>query len=176
MFSYSHRYWLAFATHYSRVYLEDEGQYFEMAGAGVNTLLKRWNNPTSQGNVYLSLAQGREFSKELSTRDVTKVDLDADWEDRRYYIATAYRRFFRSNHDNDPFKVRDLDIKKLRLGFAPYLGEFDELNTWFITEFKQINSETIEVIPMLRFYYRNALWEIGSSLRGGWLFNFMLHL
>jgi hypothetical protein len=168
MTTYSHRYWLASAAHYSRIELKEEGLTFEAASLGVNALLKRWNRPTSQGNFYVSVAQGREFTNGLKERNVTKTEIDLDWEDRRFYTATGYSRYFR--HD------RDIDVKKLRLGFAPYLGEFTELNTWFIVEAKQVNSETVDITPMLRFYYRNTLWEIGSSLRGSWMFNFMLHL
>lgn len=176
MFTHSYRHWLAPAAHYSRIYIEQEDINFEMAAVGINTLFKRWNRPRSQGNFYISLAQGREFTNERDQRDVTLVDIDLDWEDRRFYIAGAYTRYFRSQSENDPIKARDVEIKKLRMGFAPYLGDFTDLNTWFIVQLAQTNQQTIEATPLLRFYYRNALWEIGSSLRGGWLFNFMLHL
>lgn len=175
--SYSHRYWLAPAIHYIRLPVEREGQTLEMGMIGVNTLLKRWNHPTSQGNLYLSGAFGRERHKELKTRPVGNLQIDLDWEDRRYYVATAYSHYFRKNHEDPNFlPIKDIRQYKLRGGFAPYLGEFTELNTWFIVQLSQTQNEKIETTPLLRFYYRNALWEIGSSLRGGFLFNFMLHL
>lgn len=170
MFTYSHRYWLASAAHYTRVELENQPQTFEASLIGVNTLLKRWNNPTSQGNVYLSAAHGLEFSDPLKNRQVSKADFDIDWEDRRFYFATGYTRYFRENQAG-----KDLQMKKLRLGFAPYLGEFKELNTWFIVEAMQIQNQTVSITPMFRFYYKNVLWEVGSSLRGEWMFNFMIH-
>ncbi len=177
MFTYSHRYWLASALHYAYFPLEEEGLEYEMAAVGVNTLLKRWNRPTSQGNFYLSLAQGREFTQGLSGRPVSLVEVDLDWEDRRYYIATGYTRHFRQSFDSDSVGISDIEVKKLRMGFAPYLGEFTELNTWFIMQAMQVNQGSVELTPLLRFYYRNALWEIGSSLKGGgFLFNFMLHM
>lgn len=176
MFTYSHRYYLATASHYSKINIEREDVNFEMAGLGVNALLKRWNRPTSQGNFYVSLAQGREFTDGLKERNVTKADIDLDWEDRRYYVAAGYTRFFRESDSRSLMGIKDIQLKKFRLGFAPYLGEFTELNTWFIVEAMQTNNQTIEVTPMLRFYYRNVLWEVGSSLRGSWMFNFMIHL
>lgn len=169
MLTYSHRYWLASAAHYVRMENPEEQNTFEMGGVGLNALIKRWNLPKSQGNFYISAAGGREFTQGLSERNVAKLAIDLDWEDRDYYIALGHRQYFRQDFD-------DIDVKKLRLGFSPYLGEFDELNTWFIVEAMQMNQETIEVTPMFRFYYRNVLWEVGSSLRGNWMFNFMVHM
>jgi hypothetical protein len=51
---------------------------------------------------------------------------------------------------------------KLRLGFAPYLAEFDELSFWLILEDRK-STEQSSVFPILRFYYRNALWEVGGT-------------
>ncbi len=177
MVTYSHRYWLAPALHYGQINLESENLEFEVAAAGVNTLLKRWNQPTSQGNLYVSLAQGQEFSQGLDSRPVSFAEVDLDWEDRRFYVAAAYSRYFRQSRDSDPSPISDIEMKKVRAGFAPYLGEFTELNTWFIVQAMQVNQESVEVTPLLRFYYRNALWELGRSLKGnGFLFNFMLHI
>jgi hypothetical protein len=175
MLTYSHRYWLASAAHYTRLELESENNAIQAGLLGVNTLLKRWNNPTSQGNVYLSAAHGREFKKGISDRQITRGDFDIDWEDRRFYVAAGYTRYFRQRESNDPMLYKDIQIKKFRVGAAPYLGEFKELNTWIILEAMQVQNQTVSITPMFRFYYNNVLWEIGSSLRGDWMFNFMVH-
>jgi hypothetical protein len=175
MLTYSHRYWLASAAHYTRIELDHQSKAIEASLIGVNTLLKRWNNPTSQGNIYLSAAYGMEFSNGLKKRQITKGDFDIDWEDRRFYIAAGYTRYFRQSESGDLMPAKDLQLKKLRLGVAPYLGEFKELNTWFIVEAMQVQNQTVSITPMFRFYYHNVLWEVGSSLKGDWMFNFMIH-
>ncbi len=166
MTTYSYRYYLAPALSYVQIEKND------FAFLGVNGLLKRWNQPTSQGNIYLSVAQGLEFREQTNKQhNTSRVSLDVDWEDRRYYTSARYSRIFRSGEFGE-----DIELKKLRLGFAPYLGNYKELNTWFIVQASQMDEKVVEVTPLLRFYYQNVLWEVGSSLRGNWLFNFMIHI
>jgi hypothetical protein len=33
----------------------------------------------------------------------------------------------------------------------------------------------VMLTPLLRFFYHNVLWEMGSSTRGEWMLNFMVH-
>lgn len=166
MTTYSYRYYLAPALSYVQIKKND------FAFIGVNGLLKRWNQPTSQGNIYLSVAQGREF-RELTDEqyNASRVTLDVDWEDRSYYTSVRYSRIFRSGELGE-----DIELKRLRVGFAPYLGNYKQLNTWFMVQATQMDEETVDVTPLLRFYYQNILWEVGSSFRGNWLFNFMVHI
>jgi hypothetical protein len=171
MGTYSYRYWLAPSMTYQSIKKDknslDKKEFYI---PGVNILLHRFNRPTSQGNIYLSAGYGLEAIEGKTTQGAGKVDLDVDWEDRKYYVASQYSRVIREG------SAQDVQIKKFRAGFAPYLGDFKELNTWFILQFKQMDNDPIETTPMLRFYYKNVLWEVGSSLNGSWLFNFMLHL
>ena len=36
-------------------------------------------------------------------------------------------------------------------------------------------NEKLMLTPLLRFFYHNVLWEIGSSTRGDWMLNLMVH-
>ncbi len=137
----------------------------------IGWLAKRWNMPRSQGNLYLIGNLGQLKTASSGWETLGSLGVQADWEDRNYYLL-GESTFIRSSGD---FKK---DRWKVRAGFAPYLGEFRELNTWFIFELNgEYNAATRpRATPFLRFYYRNVLWEIGSSLQGDFLFNFMLRL
>jgi hypothetical protein len=34
---------------------------------------------------------------------------------------------------------------------------------------------TLTITPLVRFFYQNILWEMGSSTRGEWMLNLMVH-
>lgn len=138
----------------------------------VNFLLKRWNNDDSQGNIYLSVGYGVEKSfNESSGLGLTEVD--ADWESRKYYFAAQYAQFFRNSSDLVPRD--DFRRSKGRIGFAPYLAEYTDLNTWFILQVEKKEDLDPEMTQFVRLFYRNVLLELGAPLNGGWAFNFMSH-
>jgi hypothetical protein len=143
---------------------------FELTAARLNLLLKRWNLERSQGNIYVSAGYG--LGKERSERGGVPIfETVADWEDRRVYtlVEHSYMRTLRGTD-------RDWHYGKARLGFAPFLGEFRDLNVWLIGEWESLPGEAVEFKQLLRFYYRNALWEIGMGFNGSVIFNYMIHL
>lgn len=138
-----------------------------------NLLLKRWNQPDSQGNVYLSLGAGEERLNDRSGA-LTFGEFIADWEDRKYYILGKHRILQRP--DVGSWQRGNKESTQLRAGFAPYLGEYNELNTWVIAQIDQGPATPRDVSLILRFYYNNVLWEIGASANHQSVFNFMVHL
>ena len=141
----------------------------------LNFLLKRWNNPDSQGNIYLSGGAGVEkFNSKTS--NVSLAELVADWEDRRYYVYFDHLYLNRNNFDNPELPDRDFNHSKLRLGTAPFLADYTDLNIWLIWQAeKHLDQTQIEMTQFLRFYIRNTLWEVGARFDGGWAFNYMVH-
>lgn len=135
-------------------------------------LAQRWNNEDSQGNIYLGAGYGLEKSFNES-QGVGLAQIDADWESRKYYVAASYAQFFRK--DSDLVRREDIKQGKARVGFAPYLAEYSDLNTWFIVQFKKQDSDDIETTQFVRLFYRNVLLEFGATLGGGGAFNFMAH-
>lgn len=135
-----------------------------------NFLLKRWNELSSQGNLYLSLGQGLSESNSQYHSDVA---IEADWETRKYY--TAFKTQGILNHKDSS---KNIYYTKYRVGFAPYLAEFDQINTWIILETKYVNKmkEEFSVTPFVRLFYQNFLMEIGISNKGSSEFNFMVHI
>jgi len=154
-------------------YLRDSKSEFYIPR--VNFLLNRWNNEDSQGNVYLSVGTGYEkFSSK--TYNVSLAELVADWESRKYYIYFDHLYLNRSNDINISLPDRNYNHSKLRLGTAPFLADYNDLNVWLILQGeKHLDQSNIELTQFLRFYMKNTLWEIGAGFNGGWAFNYMVH-
>lgn len=154
-------------------YLRDSKSEFYIPR--VNFLLKRWNNEDSQGNIYLSGGAGYEkfASKNYG---VSLGEFVADWESRKYYIYFDHLYLNRSNSDNVLLPDRDYNHSKLRVGTAPFLADYSDLNVWLILQGeKHLDESNIEMTQFLRFYIKNTLWEVGARFDGGWAFNYMVH-
>ncbi len=141
----------------------------------VNYLAKRWNNEGSQGNVYFSLGAGVEKYEGVNS-NVSLAEVVADWENRERYIYLEHLYMLRDNRQNLAWTEKDDNHTKFRLGFAPFLADYNDLNIWFIAQFTKHNTESIETTQFFRFYMKNTLWEIGADFNGGFAFNFMIHL
>ncbi|WP_295903218.1 hypothetical protein [uncultured Bdellovibrio sp.] len=145
---------------------------FEFTIPRINFLAKRWNNDDSQGNIYLSAGYGSDRSYD-EIKGVALGSVEADWESRKYYTSIQYNKFFRQ--DSDKADRTDYEHIKGRLGVAPYLAEFSELNTWLIVQFDKENDKAIETTQFIRMFYKNAMIELGATIGGGWAFNYMVH-
>lgn len=154
-------------------YLRDSDSNFYIPRA--NFLVKRWNNDDSQANIYLSGGAGYEnFNSE--SYGVRLGEIIIDWEDRKYY---TYLEHLYLNRDNDQNTLlqKNYNHTKARIGFAPFLADYTDLNVWFILQGEKHNNEKqIELTQFLRFYMKNVLWEIGAGSKGKLAFNFMIHM
>ena len=133
----------------------------------LNGLLWRHNGEDSQANIYLHGGLGfedQEFERK-KTRGAYMYGAEADWETRTLYTAAKHYQF------------NDLSVTQARLGFSPKEAPFEDLQTWFMLQGMLIDDiqETVMITPMVRFFYHNVLWEIGSSTRGDWMLNLMVH-
>lgn len=143
---------------------EDNNQSYLLK---LNHLLWRNNGHDSQANLYLHSGIGVE-DKQWPTKTTQAnflLGLEGDWETRDLYASMKFYQF------------RDTNLSQGRVGFAPYRAGFKELQTWFMLQLMHIDDyqETVMVTPMLRFFYQNVLWEVGSSVKGEWMLNFMVH-
>lgn len=159
----------AVMARYVRLNTEDGERTFYLPQA--NFLVKRWNELDSQANIYLSVGHGGEKIKD-SYKSTSAIAVDADWESRKYYVS--FKEDILISHKNPGSSIY---LTKVRAGFAPYLAEFNELNTWFILQAETINKseETFTLTPLIRLFYKNVLTEAGVSSRGQAQFNFMVH-
>ena len=137
----------------------------------LNFLINRWNELDSQANIYLSVGHGAE-KVQKTFKDISLLALETDWESRKYYVSFREEALL-------TYKKRgsDLFMTKVRAGFAPYLAQFNELNSWFILEVtkesKSLNSYSLT--PYIRLFYRNVLTEFGVDQNGAAQLNFMVH-
>lgn len=170
---YSYRYWLGLGARYHE--LREAQNTTETALGTFGALLYRSNGESHQGNVYLMAGAGHAWFKDsqgqtLSDDFAYSHGVQADYETRKIYTLAKYENIKTQEHTVSEYY-------QFRAGFAPYVAGFYDLNTWFILQASQDRavSESIELAPLIRFFYRNVLTELGSTLDGKFIFNFMVH-
>jgi hypothetical protein len=133
----------------------------------VNSLLKRWNKPASQANLYLKSGVGAAYEDgDLSPAAFT--GLATDWEDRRYFISYENRFFWADNVDQ-------FAAHKARVGWAPYEGDYGDIHTWLMlqADYDAGAQDNFSLTPLVRFFKGADLLEAGYNLDDGVLFNFV---
>ena len=137
-------------------------------------LLKRWNAPHAQANLWFQgglgalqgedklLGENRDFDKVMITPGV-----QFDYETTRIYFQAAHR-LYRATDINH-------DYTSLRAGFSFYESDYDKTQPWLILEARNMNglSEKVEITPMLRLINKNFFVEAGVNNSREPRFNFM---
>lgn len=135
-----------------------------------NWLGKRWFLPDAQANFYYGLGLGYSSSAP-SGRDslLGNAFVQLDYETRRIY--TAWKTHFMAD------EADTVVLHSAAVGFAPYLAEYEELNTWLLlrAEYADGFAEELELIPTLRFFYHHYFWEVGMDMEGRARAMFMVH-
>lgn len=158
---YSPKYWLGYGLKHIQ-----SGEN-EWTNLHLGFLLKRWNEFEYQGNIYLFGGPGRvKYQGEEAS--FAKYGFQADWETRRVYTLFKY-----TSAQSDLIRTEEFVG---RVGFAPFVAGFNDLNAWGILQVKYsaLEEKQTEITPYLRMFYKNVLWEMGSSLDQNWMFNFMV--
>ena len=168
MYSWSNR-WASGLNHWR--FTKDENNT-DLAFLKTNYLLYRYNGEFSQGNIYVHGGFGVADSEieKRQTNEAYMTGVEMDWETRTLYTSLKHYYF------TSP-KVTDISMTQARIGFSPYEAGFDQLQSWFMVQVMYMPDVEKEVIitPLLRFFYKNVLWEIGSSTRAEWMLNIMVH-
>lgn len=140
---------------------------FNLHALQVNNLLKRWNNPDSQGNLYLESGIGLSGKNE-GVHPIAFTGAEADWEDRRFLVS--YKNRYTTGQD-----INDFYMESARLGVAPYIGEFGDLHTWLMVQVDHNPraKDPVTVTPLVRLFKGTNLVEAGVSNQGKILFNWM---
>ena len=134
-----------------------------------NWLLKRWNLPEAQANLYFGLGAGAAKQDGESFAPAGLGFFRADYETRRIY--TAFESKLIGSEDVSR------GVTSLSFGVAPYKAEFEELNTWLIVQLEHVSGmeDDLDVIPKIRLFKGPYFLELGCSLDGDPLVNFMIH-
>ncbi len=144
---------------------ERGGEEYATIGPQLNALIYRWNLPDGQANIFNYTGGGA--SRIRGTTYATGwTGFLADYETRR--IFTSYEAKFMA--------VDDIEVstwQRARVGVAPYLANYDDLNTWamFQVDYHPNKDRDITLTPLLRFFYKTTLAEIGVSTDKDVMFN-----
>lgn len=133
------------------------GKEFYTIGPQLNTLFKRWNLPDGQGNIFGMTGAGvaRQGS---NSQPAAWVALLADYETRRVFLSYEPRLTYSGD-------IETAFWQRAQVGFAPYLANYDQLNTWLLLRFDHHPAKDghFVVTPMLRFFYKTIWLEAGYS-------------
>jgi hypothetical protein len=136
---------------------EENGKEILMLTPEFNTLLKRWNLPDGQGNIFNMSGAGAAYFHHNTQPCLWSAFL-VDYESRRWFFSY------------EPRFVWDGDIEKsvwqrAYIGIAPYLADYNQLNTWimFRVDHHPAKHDHFVATPLLRFFYKTYWFEIGYS-------------
>jgi hypothetical protein len=136
---------------------EENGKEILMLTPEFNTLLKRWNLPNGQGNIFNMTGAGLAHYRGNNQPCLWTAFL-ADYESRRWFFSY------------EPRFVWDGDIEKsfwqrARIGIAPYLAKYKDLNTWLMLQVDHhpAKHDHFVTTPLIRFFYKTYLFEVGYS-------------
>ena len=133
----------------------------------LNTLLKRWNAPGQQANLYLKSGVGVAVD-DGDTGLAAFTGLATDWETRRYFVSYENRFFAADTTDN-------FARHQARVGIAPYIGDYGDLHTWLMLEvdYEAGRDNNFTATPLVRLFKNSTMVEAGYNLDDGILFNFV---
>jgi hypothetical protein len=135
--------------------------------AQLNYLVKRWNKPKEQANIYFKSGVGVAYDSD-EVEPVAFAGVAADWETRRLF--TSYENRFYYGGDLQRFAKHEA-----RVGVAPYIGDYGDLHTWLMlkADYDAGQDDSFSVTPMVRFFKGATLVEAGYNLDGGAMVNFV---
>lgn len=147
----------------------DDGQRTrDVVDINYTRLLKRWNLPEAQANVWLQAGLGTLKGNDFSgTRTLVSPGVQVDYETTRLYLS-ANARLYRAKGLNH-------DYASVRAGFSFYEVDYDEVQPWFIVEARRMRglSDKTEITPMLRLIHKRYFVEAGVNNAKQARFNFM---
>lgn len=133
------------------------GDDFSMAGPQLNMLLKRWNLPNGQGNIF-SMTGAGVARQGIDNQTAAWAGLLADYESRRVFFSYEPRLMYAGNIEKSFWQ-------RTYAGFAPYLADYEQLNTWLLirADHHPAKKDHFVVTPVIRFFYKTIWLEAGYS-------------
>jgi len=145
---------------------EIQGHVFTAVGPQINYLVKRWNMADGQGNIFTMTGAGSAIEKNGAAHFAAWTGLLADYETRRIFTSYELRLMYAQNIEKSVWQ-------RARVGFAPYLANYEDLNTWFMVQVDHHpdKNHAFTVTPLVRLFYKTLLVEGGVSTRGTAMIN-----
>ena len=147
---------------------DDKATTRELAEVTYTRLLKRWNLPHAQANIWFiggaGAVRGNDFT---GNRSMLTPGIQVDYETTRLY-ASASARLYRAEG------IRH-DFAAARIGFSFYEADYDEVQPWLVVEARRMRglSDMTEITPMLRLIHNRYFVEAGVNNSKQLRFNFM---
>jgi hypothetical protein len=163
---YAPQSWWSGGPSFTKLIADDKSFEREIAGLQLNYLVKRWNLPAAQANVFawggLGSARGHDALGDFSAIATPLAGLQADFETRSVY-ASAKSEWFHSSRFSH-------GINTIQLGLAPYEHDYEDLAFWFLVQVRRYAGGILpgrtEVIPMVRLFKGNFWIEAGADRKG----------
>jgi len=164
-------------AHYSPSYKYSvgyKGEYFrkdkiKLNGVQLNNLLKRWNLPAAQGNIYLKSNIGNvNQSKQNELYGFTGIA--GDFETRKYFISYENRYYKSDGNILNHFE------QSAKIGIAPYVANYGNIHSWLMLQIShqpKFKGDKIITTPLIRLFKGSHLAEFGVSSNKKFLFNFI---
>ena len=147
---------------------DDESIDRDLTELTYTRLVKRWNFPHAQANIWLPVGIGEIHGNDFSgSKTVFTPGIQVDYETQRIYVAASYRAY-RANDINH-------DFSSARAGFSFYETGYEETQPWLIVEARRMHdlSDETEITPMLRLINKRYFVELGYSNMHEARFNLM---
>lgn len=173
---YAPAYWWSLGIADMQMNSDDKKRYMDTSFAQVNFLVKRWNMPNAQANLFASAGYGWADSTKEGVMGVahpghveaqtTRYSESA----RRYVLQGDYetRQFYSSLkvdvHQTPLFFER---TDTAQLGFSPVAHDYEDLAVWFVGQVKKyrgMNDKT-EAGAFVRLFKKNIWVEVGMTER-----------
>jgi hypothetical protein len=140
---------------------------WQIAGPQATWLVRRWNRPAAQANIYLSGMAGAAWRDGRAARPGGMAQAQADWENRRVMVMGLAR----VTHAEG---IGTHDMQMARIGWAPYAGNYGDVHLWLFAQAKRDTAMADpRIAPALvaRAFYRTMMVEAGVTDRGGLILN-----
>ena len=131
-------------------------------------LIRRWNMPEAQANIWFIGGIGNITGNDFSgPKTMASPGMQVDYETTRIYVS-ATTRLYRAQGLNH-------DFASVRTGFSFYEVDYDQTQPWFILEVRRMRGLTdkTEVTPMLRLIHNRYFVELGVNNASQARMNFM---
>lgn len=159
---YAPRYWWSGGPGHLRLDADDGSFSRDISYLRANFLLKRWNLPDAQANVFawgsLGSARGSDFDGRVLA---SNAGAQADYETLRVYSS------LRTDYQYSRVYAHRVDT--LQLGWSPYTHDWDRLATWFVVQARSYAGGLYnggEFALLLRLFKRGAWVEAGVTQDG----------
>jgi len=147
---------------------EESGKLYSEHGPEFNSLIKRWNLPDGQANIFNSTGAGVAIDGSKN-RGAAWTDFLADYETRRIFSSYEIRAMYADSIESSIWQ-------RARIGFAPYAANYNDVATWFMLQVDDHpnKNDTLVVTPLVRLFYKTMLAEIGYSSNNRLMLNWEL--